>query len=82
MGGEPSQSQYQSCLKLIEDEKLSSKSKHIDTRFHFVKDYVEKKLVKCVYRPTEEMIADLLTKPLHGTRIGQLRLRCGVNEIN
>lgn len=72
----------QSCLKLIEEEKLSSKSKHIDTRFHFVKDYVEKGLVKCVYCPTGEMIADLLTKPLHGTRLGQLRLKCGVDKVN
>lgn len=70
----------QSCLKLIKEERLSGKSKHIDTKFHFVKDYVEKGLVKCVYCPTDEMIADLLTKPLSGQRIGRLRLQCGVGK--
>lgn len=70
----------QSCLKLIQEEKLSSKSKHIDTKFYFVKDYVERGIIECVYRPTEKMIADLLTKPLHASRIGQLRMQCGVIE--
>uniref|UniRef100_A0A1Y1LUY5 CCHC-type domain-containing protein n=1 Tax=Photinus pyralis TaxID=7054 RepID=A0A1Y1LUY5_PHOPY len=36
----------------------------VDTRIYFVKDYVDKGIVKCEYCPTESMIADLLTKPL------------------
>lgn len=28
----------QSCLKLIQEEKLSNRTKHIDTRYYFVKD--------------------------------------------
>lgn len=32
----------QSCLKLIEEEKLSSRIKHIDTMYHFVKNFVNK----------------------------------------
>lgn len=59
----------QSCLKLIEEEKLTNRSKHIDVKYYYVKDYIERQIVRCVYCPTEEMIADHLTKPLHATRI-------------
>lgn len=71
----------QSCLKLIEEEKLSNRSKHIDVRYHFVKDYVEKNIVFCVYCPTETMLADLLTKPLCAKRLQQLRLECGLDGV-
>lgn len=54
----------QSCLKLIKEEKLSNRSKHIDVHAYFVKDHVDKGTVQCIYYPTEEMVADLLTKPL------------------
>lgn len=68
----------QSCLKLIKNSKFSNRSKHIDTKFHFVKDYVTKNLIECIFCPTEEMVADLLTKPLNGTRINYLQKRCGL----
>lgn len=69
----------QSCLKLIEEEKLSNQTKHIDTRYHFVKDYVQREFVSCVYCCSEDMLADLLTKPLPAKRHVMLRERCGLN---
>lgn len=64
----------QSCLKLIEEEeRLSDRSKHIDTRFHFVKDYVEHQLVVCTYCPTDDMVADILTKPLSAKKFERFR---------
>lgn len=64
----------QSCLKLIEEEeRLSDRSKHIDTRFHFVKDYVKKGIVQCKYCPTENMLADVLTKPTAATKFEAFR---------
>lgn len=68
----------QSCLKLIEEEKMSGRSKHIDVRYYFIKDYVERNIVQCIYCPTENMVADLLTKPLPASRIKMLRKACGV----
>lgn len=68
----------QSCLKLIEEEHFSRRSKHIDVRYYFVKDYIDKGLVSCKYCSTENMIADLLTKPLSANRIAFLRNKCRV----
>lgn len=70
----------QSCLKLISGEKLSNRTKHIDTRKHFVKNHVDSGDIECDYCPTEEMMADLLTKPLSGPRIEKLRKMCGLND--
>lgn len=68
----------QSCLKMISSEKFSNRSKHIDTKYHFVKDYVANNIVTCEYCPSEEMVADLLTKPLSANKINYLREKCGL----
>ena len=43
----------ESCLKLIENENHSNRSKHIDTKYHFIRDYAINKLVIFKYCPTE-----------------------------
>lgn len=65
----------QSCLKLIKEEKFSNMTKHIDTKYHFVKDYIDKGTIKCEYCQTESMVADILTKPLSVAKHNELRGR-------
>lgn len=72
----------QSVLKMIIDEKLSSRTKHIDTKFHFVKNYIDKKFVICEYCSTENMLADLLTKRLSKDKFIKLRDRCNLIYID
>lgn len=72
----------QSVLKIIVDEKLSSRTKHIDTKIHFVKDYVEKRNVNIQYCPTEEMLADLFTKGLAKAKFEMFRKQCNLVNIN
>jgi hypothetical protein len=50
---------------------VSEKTKHIDLKFHFVKDHVEKGAVRHMYLPTDWMVADTLTKPLHGPALSR-----------
>lgn len=42
----------------------SNRTKHIDIRYHFIRSHVEDKRIKVQYTPTDEMIADILTKNL------------------
>ena len=42
-------------------------SKHINARYFFVADKVEKKELKIIYYSAEKMIADYSTKPTQGT---------------
>jgi transposase InsO family protein len=41
-----------------------SKTKHIDTQYLWIKQAVEMKKISITYKETEEMTADMLTKPL------------------
>lgn len=55
----------QSAQKLLEVKEYSHKrTKHIDLRYHFVKDLIQKGIVSVEYLCTQEMLADVLTKPL------------------
>ena len=63
----------QSCIKMTEKFKFSNRTKHIDTKYHFIKDLKEKKEVDVEYCATKNNIADMLTKPLTGERIKKLR---------
>jgi len=45
-----------------------SRTKHIDIWHHFIRDHVESKEVALVFIPTENQLADILTKPLDGSR--------------
>jgi hypothetical protein len=51
----------------------SERTRHINIRYFFVKDRINTGEQKVVYKPTTEMIADLLTKPLQGELFRVLR---------
>jgi hypothetical protein len=71
----------QSCMKMIENEKFSNRTKHIDVRYHFAKDEILNGNVCLVYEPSESNIADMLTKPLAGTKIKFLREMANIKDI-
>lgn len=50
----------------------SERSRHIKIRHFFVSHYIDANEIKIEYLPTGEMIADILTKPLHGTLFSRL----------
>jgi hypothetical protein len=52
---------------------MSDSSKHINTRYFHTKERVEAGEVEICYIPTEEMVADILTKPLQGDLFRKLR---------
>jgi kynurenine formamidase len=56
----------QSCIAYSQNALVSEKTKHIDMKYHFVKDHVQLGTIKLRYLPTGDMVADMLTKPLPG----------------
>lgn len=54
----------QGCLSFVKSERSTKRSKHIETKHHFVKDLCDREEVVLKYCPTNEMNADILTKPL------------------
>ena len=47
---------------------VGKRSRHIDIKYFFIKDQIDKKQVEIRYCPTDEMIGDYNTKPLQGNK--------------
>jgi len=54
----------QSAIELNKNHVFHGRSKHIDIRYHFSREIKDRGEISVTYLPSEEMIADLLTKPL------------------
>ena len=59
----------QGAIALIENPLSSARSKHIDVRYHFIRDLFRSKAITVEYVPTAEQHADLLTKALNRTNL-------------
>jgi hypothetical protein len=67
-----------SCIKLSENPMFHDKSKHVEIKYHYIKDLVQKRAVKLQYVATYEHIADVLTKPLSKVKFEYFRDKLGV----
>lgn len=54
------------------------KLKHIEIKYHFIRDCMEKGTGKLQYIPTDEKIADILTKALMKSEFVLFRDKMGV----
>ncbi|CAK9833101.1 Retrovirus-related Pol polyprotein from transposon TNT 1-94 [Anthophora retusa] len=54
----------QSAIKLANNSKYHKRSKHIDIRFHFIRDVVSEREIEIKYVMSKKQLADLFTKPL------------------
>ena len=54
----------QSCIALTKNPTHHARTKHIDVQHHFVREKVESGEITLDYCPTEDMLADVLTKAL------------------
>jgi hypothetical protein len=65
----------ESTIKLSENGKASSgkRTRHFDIKMFYVTDLIDRNEVDIEYCPTEDMVADYLTKPLLGTQFHRFR---------
>ncbi|XP_071051062.1 uncharacterized protein [Onthophagus taurus] len=68
----------QSCIKLTKNDQLKKRTKHIDTKYHYIRDLVNKNKINIKYLPSEDMIADILTKPLDKIKLRKFRKGLGL----
>ncbi|KAG5868680.1 hypothetical protein JTB14_006567 [Gonioctena quinquepunctata] len=67
-----------SAVKLVHNPEFHKRSKHIDVRYHFIREKVEEGIFKVKHIAGENQIADILTKPLCRLRFEILRDLLGV----
>ena len=68
----------QSCIQLSENPVFHDRSKHIEIRYHFIHDYVQRWAVELQYISTDEQVADILTKSLGRGKFVFFRDKLGV----
>ena len=54
----------QGAISLAKNPTHHAKTKHVDVQLHFIRDHVEKGTINVEYCPTEDMLADIMTKGL------------------
>lgn len=69
----------QSAIKVVRNpQKFHQFTKHIDVKFHFIRDLQDEDVVDVVYVNIESQLADRFTKELDGPRFRKLRNAIGV----
>jgi hypothetical protein len=63
------------AIFLANNWSTSSRTKHIDTRYHFIREYIEDGSIELIYIRTNENPADMFTKNLSTDKFDYHNLR-------
>jgi hypothetical protein len=64
-------------VKLSENPVFRDKSKHIEIKYHYIRDMVQRKAIHVMYLSTHEQVADVFTKLLARMKFEHFRERLG-----
>jgi Reverse transcriptase (RNA-dependent DNA polymerase)/Integrase core domain/GAG-pre-integrase domain len=71
-------SDNQSAIALTKEHQYHARTKHIDVRFHFIRWIIEDGKLRLIYCPTNEMVADILTKALVSAKVKHFASELGL----
>ena len=57
---------------------IDDRSKHIEIRYHYIRDMVQRGALKLLYVSTDEQVANVLTKPLSRVKFEHFRDKLGI----
>jgi hypothetical protein len=78
----PLQCDSTSAISITNNLELHSKTKHIEVRYHFLRDNVKKGKIALIHVPTHDQLVDIFTKPLDQVTFTHLRGELGVCLIS
>lgn len=70
-----------SAIALTSNPRDHRRTKHIDIRFHFIRQQILDNVIAPVYIETRRQVADILTKPLNAILFKEHRDAIGVNVV-
>jgi hypothetical protein len=62
-------SDNQAAIALARDHQYHARTKHIDVRYHWIRWVIEQGALRLVYCPTDDMVANVLTKSLPSVKV-------------
>ena len=68
----------QSAIAMAKNPKFHGRSKHISIKYHFIRNQVDEGVVDLRYCPTQDMVADMMTKGLSKEKFTTLRSMTGL----
>jgi hypothetical protein len=71
----------QSAIALCKDSKFHARTKHFDIRYHFIREAVENRSIAISYIPSDQNIADILTKALARPKFELLLKSLGLRAL-
>ena len=71
----------QPAIALAKNLVLHDRSKHIDVKFHFLRDCVDGWQIVIEFVETGRQLADVLTKPLRRLRLSELKEMIGIEGV-
>ena len=70
----------QSAIAMTKNPQFHGRAKHIDIKYHFIREQVNSGNIMLKYCPTDRMTADMFTKPLSNEQFCKLRKKAGIVE--
>ena len=67
-----------SAIAISNNPVLHSRTKHIDIRYHFIRDHIQKGDIELYFISTDNQLADLFTKPFDESRFKFLITELGM----
>jgi hypothetical protein len=71
-------SDNKSAIALSKDHQYHARTKHIDIRYHFIRWIIKNGSIRLVFCPTDDMIANTLTKPLPNVKAKHFATELGL----
>jgi hypothetical protein len=71
-----------SAINISKNPVQHSRTKHINIRHHFICDLMESRVVSLSFIPTNNQLADILSKPLDGSKFESLKKAISVCDMS
>ena len=71
----------QAAICMAKNPQFHGQAKHVDIKYHFIREHIANAAVKLEYCSSEEMTADIFTKALNSAKCTKLRNLLGVSSI-
>ena len=73
---------HQSTICMSQNPRFHGRAKHIDIKYHFIREQISTNAIELKYCKSEEMIADILTKGLGRIQFEKLRKLIGMKPLS